>query len=216
MVAVKQQIGDVEIHGSLSAGFAEVLSTAALAFIAELHRRFESRRQELLARRKARQKEVDAGKLPGFLPETAHVRAGDWTIRGVPADLQDRRVEITGPTDRKMLVNALNSGAKVFMADCEDALSPTWGNVVGGQINLRNFWAGKLDFTDEKTGKHYAVGAKPAVLIVRPRGFHLDERHLTIGGKPVAGAFADFGLYLFHNAKAALAKGSGPYFCFTR
>lgn len=202
----------VTITGTMRPHYAAVLTPESLAFVADLQRRFGPRRAELLALRKARQAERDAGKLPDFLPETLAIRAGDWTIRGIPADLLDRRVEITGPTDRKMLVNALNSGAKVFMADCEDALSPTWDNVVTGQVNLANYWRGTLDFTDETSGKRYAVGSKPAVLIIRPRGWHLDESHMLVDGKPIAGAFVDFGLYLFHNAKLALAKGSGPYF----
>jgi malate synthase len=162
--------------------------------------------------RNERQAKFDAGELPDFLPETHKIRENDWTIAGVPQDLLDRRVEITGPTTRKMIVNALNSGAKVFMADFEDALSPTWANVVEGQINLMDYWLGQIDFTEEETGKRYAIGPTPGVLIVRPRGWHLMEDHLTVDGDKVAGAFMDFGLYFFHNAKTILSRGTAPYF----
>jgi len=185
----------------------DVLTPEALAFVAGLHRRFDARRQELLAARADRQLAFDAGALPDFPPETAHVRAGDWRVAPIPADLMDRRVEITGPTDRKMVINALNSGAKVFMADFEDATAPTWANIVEGQVNLYDYWRGTLSHDDPATGKHYAIGPDPAVLMVRPRGWHLDERHVG-----VAGALFDFGLYLWHNAHLALEAGSGPYF----
>ena len=154
----------------------------------------------------------DAGELPDFLAETAEVRAADWTVAPVPADLLDRRVEITGPVDRKMIINALNCGAKVFMADFEDATAPTWTNVVEGQINLKDRWSGELTHVDAKSGKAYAMGPTPAVLKIRPRGWHLMERHLEVDGQAVAGALFDFGLYAFHNAKATLEQGSGPYF----
>eukprot|EP01030_Chromulinospumella_sphaerica_P025662 gene25662-25820_t len=150
--------------------------------------------------------------LPDFLPATAAIRAADWTVAPIPADLQDRRVEITGPVDRKMILNALNSGARVFMADFEDATAPTWANLIEGQVNLKDRWSGQLAHTDAKTGKAYALGPNPAVLIIRPRGWHLPERHLQVDGETVSGALFDFGLYLFHNARAALAQGSGPYF----
>jgi malate synthase len=188
-------------------GSDDILTPEALAFVAGLHRRFDARRQALLAARAERQKAFDAGALPDFPPETAQIRAGDWTVAPIPADLMDRRVEITGPTDRKMVINALNSGAQAFMADFEDATAPTWANLVEGQANLYDYWRGDLSFDDPATGKHYAVGDRPAVLMVRPRGWHLDERHLG-----VAGALFDFGLYLWHNAHAALEAGSGPYF----
>ncbi|MEA3031047.1 MAG: malate synthase [Sphingomonadales bacterium] len=188
-------------------GSDDILTPEALAFVAGLHRRFDARRQELLAARAERQQAFDAGALPDFLPETAQIRDGDWTVAPIPADLMDRRVEITGPTDRKMVINALNSGAKVFMADFEDATAPTWANLIEGQANLYDYWRGGLSFDDPATGKHYAVGDEPAVLMVRPRGWHLDERHLG-----VAGALFDFGLYLWHNAHPALEAGSGPYF----
>ncbi|MFT4080504.1 malate synthase A [Rhodomicrobium sp.] len=202
----------MKIAGPIERGYDRVLTAPALEFIAELHRRFEPRRHELMQARGARQAAWDSGALPDFLPETKKIREVDWTIAAIPDDLTDRRVEITGPTTRKMIVNALNSGAKAFMADCEDSLSPTWANVVEGQINLADYWRGEIDFTEEDTGKSYAVGPNPAVLIVRPRGWHLVERHVTVDKQPVAGALFDFGLYFFHNANAALAKGSGPYF----
>ena len=194
------------------AGAQEVLTAEALNFVAELHKRFDERRRELLAARLERQKRFDVGELPDFPEETRAIRESDWTVLGIPADLLDRRVEITGPTNAKMIVNALNSGARVFMADFEDATAPVWDELIQGQINLRNRWRGSLDFTDPATGKHYAVGDKPAVLIVRPRGWHLEERHVTVDGKPVSGALADFALYLFHNARPAIDAGSGPYF----
>ena len=193
-------------------GYDRVLTSDAVAFVAELHSRFEGRRRELLKRRAERQAHFDEGALPDFLPETRAIREGAWTVAPIPADLQDRRVEITGPTDRKMVINALNSGAKVFMTDFEDANSPTFDNMVQGQINLMDRWAGALDFTDPESGKSYALKTKPAVLLVRPRGWHLPEAHMAVEGSPVAGAFFDFGLYFFHNAKPAVAQGSGPYF----
>ncbi|MDE2355825.1 MAG: malate synthase A [Alphaproteobacteria bacterium] len=190
----------------------EILTPEALAFLAELHRRFDPRRRELLAARVARQARFDAGERPDFLPETAAIRAGDWAIAPLPRDLLDRRVEITGPVDRKMIINALNSGARVFMADFEDATSPTWANLIEGQINLADRWAGRLDFTDPVSGKAYALRPEPAVLIVRPRGWHLNEAHARVDGEEMSGSLFDFGLYAFHNAQAALAAGSGPYF----
>jgi len=194
------------------AGAAEILSPDALAFLAELHELFDARRLELLERRIERQARFDAGELPDFLEETRDIRESDWTVAPIPADLRDRRVEITGPTNAKMVINALNSGARVFMADFEDATAPVWDELIQGQANLRNRWLGALDFTDPDSGKQYALGANPAVLMVRPRGWHLPERHLTIGGVPIAGGLFDFGLYFFHNARAALDAGSGPYF----
>jgi malate synthase len=202
----------MEITGPVKPGYERVLTPAALAFVADLARAFEPRRRELMQMRERRQAELDAGALPDFPAETREIREGDWKIRGVPQDLLDRRVEITGPTTRKMIVNALNSGASVFMADCEDALSPTWENIVEGQINLADYWLGQIDFTDAESGKAYKISGKPAVLIVRPRGWHLLEEHIRLDGAPVAGAFVDFGLYFFHNAKRALEAGSGPYF----
>jgi malate synthase len=191
--------------------FDSVLTAPALAFVTELVERFGPRVHQLLAARDQRQARIDAGELPDFLPETRAVREGDWKVAPIPPDLQDRRVEITGPTDRKMIINALNSGAKVFMADCEDSLSPGWDNVVRGQANLRDAVERRIDFTSPE-GKAYRLSDKPAVLFVRPRGWHLFEKHLTLGGQPVPGAFVDFGLYLFHNHEALKARGTGPYF----
>lgn len=202
----------VVVKGAMGPRFDEILTPEALAFIGDLHRRFNETRKRLLALRSERQKRFDAGETPDFLAETRHIREGDWKVAPVPADLVDRRVEITGPVDRKMLVNALNSGAKVFMGDFEDASSPGWANMIEGQINVKDRWAGKIDFTDATTGKAYALKANPAVLIIRPRGWHLPERHIEIDGEAASGSLVDFGLYVFHNAKAALAQGSGPYF----
>jgi malate synthase len=192
-------------------GSDRILTRDALAFVAHLHRRFEERRRERMAARAERQARLDRGETFGFLPETRAVREGDWTVAPAPADLRDRRVEITGPTDRKMVINALNSGASTFMADFEDSLTPTWENVVGGQANLRQAIERTLGFTSPE-GKVYALGEKTATLIVRPRGWHLLEPHMLVDGEPVAGALFDFGLYFFHNARNLLANGSGPYF----
>ena len=191
---------------------AEVLSRDALAFLSALHRRFDGGRRDLLAARIARQERFDAGEVPDFLPETSEIRAGDWTVAPAPADLQDRRVEITGPTNAKMVINALNSGARIFMADFEDATAPAFDILIDGQANLIDRWRGTLTFDDPATGKSYRLSRDPAVLIVRPRGLHLDEAHISIDGEPLSGALFDFGLYLFHNARAAIAGGSGPYF----
>ena len=201
----------LRILGAQGEGFNEILTPQALDFITDLHRRFAPRVDELLKARVARQAELDAGKTPDFLPETRAIREGDWKVTSVPADLQDRRVEITGPTDRKMIINALNSGAKVFMADCEDSLSQTWENVVDGQLNLRDAADRSIAFTSPQ-GKSYALKDKTATLIVRPRGWHLYEKHITVDGELVPGAFVDFGLYLFHNAAKLLDRGTGPYF----
>jgi len=201
---------DVAVTGRVTAEFAPILTQPALAFIAKLQREFEPRRQELLARRAARQKEFDAGKRPDFLAETAALRQGEWRIAAQPRDLLERRVEITGPTDRKMVINALNSGASTFMADFEDANCPTWHNMVDGQLNLRDAVRRSISF--EQGSKRYELKDRTAVLIVRPRGWHLDEKHLTVDGKPVSGAIFDFALYFFHNAKELIARGTGPYF----
>ena len=200
----------VDIRAPALPGAPLILGAAALGFVAKLHRAFESRRQDLLSRRAARQKEFDAGKFPDFIPETAQVRAEEWTIAAQPKDLLDRRVEITGPTDRKMVINALNSGASTFMADFEDANCPTWANMVEGQINLHDAVRGSISFEQEE--KTYRMKDKVAVLIPRPRGWHLDEKHLLVDGKPVSGAIFDFALYFFHNATELLARGTGPYF----
>ena len=200
----------VEVFANITPQYAEILTPQALAFVAKLHRQFEGRRQELLAKRVARQREFDAGKLPDFLPDTQKIRDSEWTIAAQPADLLDRRVEITGPTDRKMVINALNCGASTFMADFEDANCPTWSNLIEGQFNLRD--AVRKTITFEQNGKQYRLNDKVAVLFVRPRGWHLDEKHLRIDGRPVAGAIFDFALYFYHNAREALARGTGPYF----
>ena len=193
-------------------GSDEVLSEAVLDFLAELHERFDGRRLDLLEAREERQDRFDAGELPDFPAGTAEIREAEWTVGSIPSDLLDRRVEITGPTNAKMLINALNSGAKVFMADFEDATAPTWEELVQGQVNLRNYWRGRLDYTDPETLKHYQVGDSPAVLMVRPRGWHLPEEHVTVNGEIVAGALFDFAIYCWNNARPALGKGSGPYF----
>jgi malate synthase len=208
----KPALPGVELRGAWGPRYEEILNDASLAFLAGLQRKFNPARQRLLARRDERQAELDGGALPNFLPETKHVRDGDWKVAPIPADLLDRRVEITGPVDRKMIINALNSGAKVFMADFEDATSPTWANLIEGQINLRDRWAGKIDFTEPSTGKEYKLKAKPAVLLVRPRGWHLPEEHVVVDGHPMSGSLFDFGLYFWTCAKAAMAAGSGPYF----
>jgi len=201
----------VQVTGPAVADGERILTPEALAFVAGLHRAFDGRRRELLAARAARQADFDAGRLPDFLPETAEVRTGDWRVAPPPPDLNDRRVEITGPTDRKMLINALNSGARVFMADFEDSNTPTWANMVGGQGNLIDAIEGTIAFTGPD-GREYALAEDTATLVVRPRGWHLPEKHLLVDGEPVAGALFDFGLYLFHNAGRLLTKGSGPYF----
>ncbi|MEV8567345.1 malate synthase A [Streptomyces sp. NPDC051322] len=193
----------------------EVLTDEALAFVAELHRLFTPRRDELLVRRGERRAEIARTSSLGFLPETARIREDDsWKVAPAPAALNDRRVEITGPTDRKMTINALNSGAKVWLADFEDASAPTWENVVLGQLNLTDAYERRIDFTDPKSGKSYALNPADelATVVMRPRGWHLDERHLQLDGRPVPGALVDFGLYFFHNAKRLIDLGKGPYF----
>ncbi|WP_055494562.1 malate synthase A [Streptomyces sp. TP-A0356] len=193
----------------------EVLTEAALAFVAELHRRFTPRRDELLARRAERRAEIARTSTLDFLPETTAIRADDsWSVAPAPAALDDRRVEITGPTDRKMTINALNSGAKVWLADFEDASAPTWENVVLGQLNLIDAYTRNIDFTDPNSGKRYALrpNEELATVVMRPRGWHLNERHLQVDGEQVPGAFVDFGLYFFHNARRLLDLGKGPYF----
>jgi malate synthase len=201
----------IEIIAPVSAEFAEILTPDALGFVATLVRTFGPRREELLKRRAQRQLEIDAGKLPDFLPETAHIRQGDWTIAPMPADLQDRRVEITGPVDRKMVINALNSGAKTYMADFEDAHSPTWESTIQGQINVRDAVAGTITYQSPE-GKSYQLNKEIATLIVRPRGWHLLEKHVLVDGQPIPGGIFDFALFFFHNVRPLLAKGSGPYF----
>src|SRR6202158_594727 len=188
-----------------------VLTSEAQAFLSKVAAAFEPRRQELLARRRSVQQDIDNGKFPDFLPETAGIRQSDWVAAPIPADLQDRRVEITGPVDRKMIINALNSGASVFMADFEDSNSPTWNNNIEGQHNLRDAVRGTIRY-ESPEGKRYRVGPNPATLVVRPRGWHLDEKHFLADGKPISASLFDFGLFFFHNAAVLLQKGSDPYF----
>ena len=211
MTAIATPLG-VSIHGRIAARYHEILTTDALAFLADLHRSFEQERGLVLRMREERQRRFDMGELPNFHYQTQSIRDGDWKVGPIPDDLLDRRVEITGPVDRKMVVNALNSGAKVFMADFEDAHAPSWANNLEGQINLKDRWDGNIAFTDTENGKHYALKDKTAVLFVRPRGWHLMEAHLTVDGAPIAGALFDFGLYLYHNHRALAASGTGPYF----
>jgi malate synthase len=193
------------------ADFDSILTPEAQQFIAALSERFAPRVEELLKAREARQIRIDAGEMPDFLPQTRAIRESEWTVAPIPADVKDRRVEITGPTDRKMIINALNSGAKVFMADCEDSLAPNWQNVIEGQINLRDAVRREIELVAD-TGKVYRLNSKTAVLMVRPRGWHLYEKHIEYRGKKVPAAFVDFGLYLFHNARELLSRGTGPYF----
>jgi len=200
----------LEVHAPLQ-GFEDILTPEARRFLTTLARACEPRRQELLARRAERQRRLEAGELPDFLDETRPVRQGDWTVAPTPADLLDRRVEITGPVDRKMIINALNSGARVYMADFEDSNAPTWRNNLEGQLNLRDAVRGTIDYTSPE-GKRYALAPRIATLMVRPRGWHLDEKHVTVDGRPISGSLFDFGLFFFHNAAALIAKGTGPYF----
>ena len=203
---------DVEIRGPAGPAAEAILSAPALDFLGALERRFRGERAELLARRAARAAAIAAGAALDFLPETAAVRGdGSWRVAETPPDLQDRRVEITGPAEPKMMINALNSGARAFMADLEDALSPTWSNIIGGQVALRDAVRGDLAFTSPD-GRDYRVGERPAVLLVRPRGWHLDERHLLVDGESMSASLFDAGLYLFHNAVERIARGTGPYF----
>ncbi|HKV58934.1 MAG TPA: malate synthase A [Ktedonobacteraceae bacterium] len=211
MTTSKPSLENIEFSGEVTPEFAEILTPEAMGFVAMLVRAFRDRREELLQRRARRQAEIDAGTMPDFLPETEHIRNSDWTIAPIPDDLQDRRVEITGPSERKMVINALNSGAKVFMADFEDSLSPTWERTVSGQINLRDAVRRTITFSNPD-GKQYALNEKTATLLVRPRGWHLIEKHVLIDGKPVSGGIFDFGLYFFHNVRALLERGTGPYF----
>jgi malate synthase len=205
----------VAISGQITREFAQILTPEALTFVAKLHRKFEPRRQELLAKRAERQRQFDAGALPAFLPETRQVREAAWKVAAQPQDMLDRRVEITGPTDRKMVINALNCGASTFMADFEDANCPTWHNMIDGQVNIRDAVRRSISFEStgpDATQKLYRLNDKTAVLIPRPRGWHLDEKHVSVDGKTVAGGIFDFALLFFHNAKELLARGSGPYY----
>lgn len=204
-------IQGLEIKAAVTPEYAEILTPQALEFVVKLQRNFNKTRLALLAARQQRQKEIDGGKLPDFLPETKAIREGDWTAAPIPADLQDRRVEITGPVDRKMIINALNSGAKMFMADFEDSNSPFWSNNIEGQINLRDANRRTISFKNE-AGKEYKLNEQIATLLVRPRGWHLDEKHVMVDGEVMSGSLFDFGLYFFHNVQQLLANGSGPYF----
>lgn len=204
------QLG-TDVTAAITPATAAILTPRALEFVASLERQFGERRRALLSQRQARQTRLDAGERPDFLPETAAIRAANWQIAPTPPILQKRWVEITGPTDRKMVINGLNSGADVFMADFEDANAPTWENMVEGQANLRDAIRHEIDFTAE-TGKHYTLNNKHAVLMVRPRGWHLEERHMQVNGRPVSASLFDFGLYFFHNAHELIGRGAGPFF----
>ncbi|MGN6359508.1 MAG: malate synthase A, partial [Thermomicrobiales bacterium] len=201
----------VEVLGPVSPEFAEILTAEALAFVARLHRAFNPTREALLRARDERQQRLDAGEQPDFLSETRAVREGDWSVAPCPPDLQNRRVEITGPSERKMMINALNSGANIFMSDLEDALSPSWDNIIEGQRNLRDAVRRTISFANPD-GRQYRLNDQTAVLLVRPRGWHLAEKHVLVDGDKISASIFDFGLYFFHNAKELLARGSGPYF----
>ncbi len=201
----------IKLKAPAQSEFSEILTSAALEFLEAVARKFGPTRIELLKNREFRQKEIDLGKLPDFLPETQKIRASDWKVAPIPRDLVERKVEITGPVDRKMMVNALNSGAHVFMADFEDSHSPTWQNNIQGQINLRDAIRGTIDFVSPE-GKQYQLKSKIATLMVRPRGWHLVEKHVLVDGQPISASLFDFGLAFFHNAQALIKKGSGPYF----
>lgn len=209
-IALRSDDG-IELRGELRAEWETILSPAALEFLALLQREFGARRRELLAAREQRKARLDAGEQPDFLSRTRSIREADWTVAPIPADLRDRRVEITGPVDRKMIINALNSGANVFMADFEDANAPTWANNVDGQFNLRDAVRRQIDFT-VPGGKEYRLNEKTATLVVRPRGWHLEEAHVLVDGEPMSASLFDFGLYFFHNAAELVARGTGPYF----
>jgi malate synthase len=202
----------VEIRAALRPGYERILTPDALAFIVDLQRKFGAERKRLLAARAALQAKLDGGWKPGFPEETRAIREKDWTVAPLPEDLLDRRVEITGPVDRKMVINALNCGANVYMADFEDANTPSWDNLIEGQINLMDAVRRTITFDDPASGKHYELDKKTATLLVRPRGWHLPEAHVLVDGEPMAGAIFDFGLFFFHNAKELLTRGTGPYF----
>jgi len=208
---MKPQLEHVRITGPVDAVYKTVLTDEAVGFLTKLSANFEERRQQCLASRVERQRQLDAGQLPDFLPETRKIREQEWTVASIPHDLLDRRVEITGPVDRKMIINALNSGANVFMADFEDSNSPTWKNNLDGHVNLRDAVNRTITFVSPE-GKKYALAEKTATLLVRPRGWHLDEKHFLMDGKPISGSLFDFGLYFFHNVRSLLAHGTGPYF----
>lgn len=212
MAELNFNAANVRVLGQVQDSFRRVLTPDALRFLAFLHENFEERRQQLLAARVERQKTIDAGILPDFLPETKYIRESEWRVASIPADMQDRRVEITGPVDRKMVINALNSGSKCYMADFEDSTAPTWFNLVDGQANLLDAVRKTISYTQPQTGKKYTLNDKIATLLVRPRGWHLDEAHVLVNNQIMSGSLFDFGLYFFHNAHELLARGSGPYF----
>jgi len=212
MTSTSSELPGVQILGARDKQTEEILTPEALKFVVELERRFGPRRRELLAARTERQARIDAGERPDFLPQTAEIRKTDWKVAPLPADLLDRRVEITGPVDRKMIINALNCGASVFMADFEDSNTPTWGNLMDGHSNLRDAVRRTITYTDPATSKSYKLNPTLAVLLVRPRGWHLPEKHVIVDGKPMSGSLFDFGLFFFHNAKEQLTRGTGPYF----
>jgi len=204
---------NIEIHGKILSRYDEIISDAALQFVQEIHQKFDDRRLQLLNEREKRQKSIDSGDKLNFLNETKKIRESDWKIKNIPKDLLKRQVEITGPpVPKKMLISALNSGADCYMTDFEDSLTPTFDNLIQGQLNIKDAIKKKIDFTDQKSKKEYKLNEKTAVLIIRPRGLHLDEKNLTIDGKRISGTFFDLGLSLFHNAKKLIENGSGPYF----
>ncbi|TXD34922.1 malate synthase A [Lujinxingia vulgaris] len=202
----------ITILGDVAPGYERILSPEALGFVAAMHREFEGRRRQLLADRRRRQEAIDSGANPGAPADTRAIRQGEWQVARVPQDMQRRTVEITGPVDRKMIINALNSGANTFMADFEDATSPTWSNVVEGQSNLFDAVRRQIDFRDEARGKEYKLSENPATLMVRPRGWHFPEKHVLVDGQEISASLFDFGMYFFHNAKELVQRGSGPYF----
>jgi len=212
MTAPSSSIRGLQISAATHPQQIQVLTSEALEFLSALHRNFNERRLELLRAREDRQKRIDAGEKPDFLPGTRHLRESEWSVAPIPADIRDRRVEITGPADRKMIINALNSGARVFMADFEDSNTPTWVNQIEGQLNLMDAVRRRITYSDPAASKNYKLKEKTAVLFVRPRGWHLAERHILIDGQSMSGSLFDFGLYFFHNAKQLLALGTGPYF----
>ena len=211
MAHTAAELGGMKVKADVSAAFAEILTPDACTFVAKLAARFEPERQKLLAARTQRQQQIRDGALPDFLEETREVRNSTWSVAPIPQDLADRRVEITGPPERKMLINALNSGASVYMSDFEDSNAPTWRNLIEGQINLRDAIRREIEYTGPD-GRSYALNAQTATLLVRPRGWHLNEKHVLLDGKPISASLFDFGLYFFHNAAELLQRGSGPYF----
>jgi malate synthase len=212
MAKTTDAIQGVVLRRALEPGYERVLTAEAIAFVAGLERKFGAERLRLLNRRAEIQRRLDTGWKPDFLPETKSIRDGDWRVAQIPRDIRDRRVEITGPTDRKMVINALNCGANVYMADFEDATTPSWDNLIEGQANLIDAVRRRISFDDPETGRHYALHDQTAVLFVRPRGLHLPEKHVLVDGREISGALFDFGLFFFHNAKELLARGTGPYF----